>query len=271
MTDNPSEGTLRIAFSSSTSGGLERIRARQPGIVHQAEELRAIHGDPIPQPIPALPNDLTRFVVELPGGARYHCRVVEVELGPDPSADTWTFPVYPPEDWYCSVRHSLDGSLNADGYAHSGVDLNGDWGGRGDVDRGQPVLAITEGVVSSVGRGDETWLGVVVVEHRHEGAPLYVRYAHLDKARMTVAAAGMPVLAGDCLGYLGDYTRGDGGDHLHFDMCLDEFRWSWWHTRHPELRWIDPVPVLKAHLFPARVDAMLRGRPGMFCAYPELM
>jgi hypothetical protein len=155
----------------------------------------------------------------------------------------WMLPVgteeFPPEHWYVAQRHKPD---------HTGLDVNLDEPQWGDVERGFPIWAIAEGVVDQVGRSDG-WLGVVVVEHHHEGEPLFVRYAHLGEI---FVEAGDEVVAGDRLGALGDWRT---GDHLHFDMAGERFEWYEWLS---DREWVDPVPVLKAHIDPAFVEAMIR-------------
>jgi len=60
------------------------------------------------------------------------------------------------------------------------------------------------------------------------------------------------VFSGQLLGVLGNYSR---GDHLHFDMALDPF--AWWQYRSPDVHWIDPLPILQAHLDVALVQDMM--------------
>ena len=171
-----------------------------------------------------------------------------------PAITVWAFPVgagqYPPERWYAYTVHDPTGVKN-NGYKHTGIDLNLDVAPRGDVERilGLAVYAIADGVVTYL---TGAWSGVpmVVIQHEHAGAPLWVRYAHIVPAVM----AGQVVKAGQALGGFADYRLGDTGDHLHFDMALDSFTREW---LTPSIRWVDPVPVLKAHLDSARVDAML--------------
>ena len=164
----------------------------------------------------------------------------------------WVFPVgtagAPVAEWYCAQYHTFNGKTG-----HTGLDLNLDRAPWGDVDRGEPVYAVTAGVVESVGFS-ESWRGVVVLRVEHEGKPLWVRYAHLEREPVMVDA-GQEVSAGYLLGRLGDYQRGAGGDHLHFDMALDAFGWNYWLT--PGIRWVDPVRVLRAHLPAEWVEAML--------------
>ena len=176
----------------------------------------------------------------------------------------WCFPVgstqYPPPDWYCASWHDpLTGKLN-NGYRHTGIDLNVCKPPYGDIDRGQPVFAVAGGVVHRVGYS-QSYLGSVILLVGHERAPLYVRYWLLEgDATFRSWKEGQVVKAGETLGHIGNYTLGAGGDHLHFDMCTDPFECHWWFTNHPAVRWVDPVPILKAHLDPAQVDAMLEKR-----------
>ena len=172
----------------------------------------------------------------------------------------WVYPVgsldFPTEEWYCACVHDTTGKLNS-GYAHTGIDLNVDHRPWGDVDRGQPVYAVADGVVHAV-HYSASYLGSVVIRVQHDGAPLYVRYWHLENdPAFRYWQPGETVSADSIVGHLGNYTLGQGGDHCHFDMALDPFEPHWWFTRH-DIRWIDPVPVLKAHLDPGIVDAMMK-------------
>ena len=183
------------------------------------------------------------------GGVVYDC----IPRGtPVPEIVPWVLPVsegdYPSASWYCATWHDLTGVRNG-GYKHTGIDLNLDLPPWGDVERalGLSVYAIADGVVTY---STPNWSGVpmIVVRHEHDGKPLWVRYGHVTQ----VAFRGDIVMAGQRLGGFADYP--DAGDHLHFDMALDEFTREWLTS---EIRWIDPVPVLKIHHDPATVDAML--------------
>ena len=90
---------------------------------------------------------------------------------------------------------------------------------------------------------------MIVIRHEHEGAPLWVRYAHVEG----YMEPGDAVRGGRCLGDFADWPMK--GDHLHIDMALDAFTREW---LDPNIRWQNPVGIFKAHLDPARVDAMLR-------------
>jgi murein DD-endopeptidase MepM/ murein hydrolase activator NlpD len=161
--------------------------------------------------------------------------------------ELWVLPVgtedFPPERWYVAQRHTQ---------SHTGLDINLDEPPWGDVERGFPIFSIASGMVLEVGQSDG-WLSVVVIRHQHEGDPIYVRYAHLESISLF---EGQGVEANNVVGYLGNWKGGDGGDHLHFDMALDHFHWAAWRT--PGVTWVDPVPVLKAHINPDLVDAMMR-------------
>jgi murein DD-endopeptidase MepM/ murein hydrolase activator NlpD len=166
--------------------------------------------------------------------------------------DVWTFPVgserFPLADWYCAQYHTYHRDTNPGG--HTGLDLNGDRSPWGDVDRDEPVFAVARGTVHDAGFS-EGWRGVVVIRVEHDGAPLWVRYAHLAAASIVVSP-GEPVTAGQELGRLGNYSR---GDHLHFDMARDPFGWNYWRAR--SVGWVDPLPVLLAHLEHDMITLML--------------
>ena len=169
----------------------------------------------------------------------------------------WSFPVgndqYPPEMWYAATLHSLDGSLNWNNYKHSGLDLNLDDPPHGDVERhrGLAVYAIADGLVTFV---DESWSGVpmIVIRHEHNGLPLWVRYAHI----VPTVILSQYVKAGQTLGGFADWGHSPTkGDHLHFDMATDPFTEEW---LSPNINWVDPVPILSAHLDSNIVRAMMK-------------
>jgi len=167
----------------------------------------------------------------------------------------WAFPVgsqqYPPEMWYAATVHDMTGKLN-NGYKHTGLDLNLDLSPWGDIERtlGLAVYAVTDGIVTYI---TQAWSGVpmIVLQVEHAGEPLWIRYAHI----MPVVMIGQAVKAGQALGGFANYLLGAGGDHLHADCALDKFTREW---LTPSIRWIDIVDILKAHLDPLRVDAMLK-------------
>lgn len=174
---------------------------------------------------------------------------------PKPSA--WHFPIgsdeYPVKQWYIATVHDLTGKAN-NGYKHSGIDYNVEVLPRGDIDRGQPVFAVSSGRVYGTWHSQRN-LASVVIQVSHKGAPLYVRYWHLARDNTFLnLRPGLALEAGQRLGHLGDYKRG--GDHLHFDMALDPFHPGCWLIA--AVRWVDPVIVLEYHLDPETVEASLR-------------
>jgi len=185
-------------------------------------------------------------------GKGYDCTPKAKQSTPN----AWSFPVgngqYPPERWYAASVHDLTGAAN-NGYKHTGIDLNLAMHEFGDVERrlGLSVYAVADGVVTYV---TDSWSGVpmIVVQSVH-GTTLgtnnyiWIRYAHIIPAVMV----GQTVKAGQILGAFADWKT---GDHLHLDMALTPFTREWLASG---IDWIDPVPVLKAHLDPKRVDAML--------------
>ena len=78
-----------------------------------------------------------------------------------------------------------------------------------------------------------------VVLHVHDGVPVWFRYAHID----VVVAVGDAVEAGQTLGLIADWPNE--GDHLHLDAAFDPFSREW---VTPDIRWVDPAPILRAHI-----------------------
>jgi hypothetical protein len=185
---------------------------------------------------------------------------------PIPGETIWAFPVgtaeYPPEAWYAATLHDTTGRLN-NGYCHTGIDLNLDRSPWGDVDRGQPVFAVADAEIVGHSCSTQGYLGSIVIKVMTEwdgATSLHFRYWHLaNDSTFDKWQVGSLVGAGTILGHIGPYAR---GDHLHFDCAKDAFGPHWWFTRHPEVEWIDPVPVLKRHLDTKRIKQMLEKEVG---------
>lgn len=205
----------------------------------------------------SLEGDGGKVTVEEGGAIRCY-NLVRASSEPVTIEPRWEFPVMPPAAWYCASLHDTTGVLNA-GYKHTGIDLNLDRSPWGDVDRGQPVYAITDGVIDKLDWHDK-YLACVIVLAAYEGKPLYIRYWHLDNNDAFKSwRVRDRIKAGALVGNIGAYS---GGDHLHLDMALDPFEPRWWFTNHTYVRWIDPLPVLKTHLTPDEVDLMVGRRDG---------
>lgn len=169
--------------------------------------------------------------------------------------DKWAFPVgdqeYPPEKWYAATVHDLTGAKNG-GYKHSGYDLNLNMFEHADVERrlGLGIYSIAHGIVHYV---TDSWSDhpMIVILYRHDEAQLFVRYAHL----ITDLKKGALVKRGQFLGTFADWKKLGGGDHLHFDMAKSAYTYEWLSA---SVSWVDPLPILKAHLDPVTVDEMMR-------------
>ena len=174
--------------------------------------------------------------------------LLQLELAEQVPSRQWAFPVgnaeYPPARWYAASLHTPSGPTR-----HLGLDLNLDQSPWGDIERtlGLSVYAIADGVVTYL---TTNWSGVpmLIIRHEHNGQPLWVRYAHI----VPVVKAGQSIAAGQVLGPFANWRT---GDHLHLDMATAAYTREYLNTSIP---FIDPVPVLKAHLDPTTVDAMLR-------------
>jgi hypothetical protein len=116
------------------------------------------------------------------------------------------------------------------------------------------VVAVTAGVVTYY-TGNWSGVPMIVIQHQHNGAPLWTRYAHI----MPVVKVGDRVTAGQRLGAFANWEGADGGDHLHLDMATAAYTREYTGSAVP---FVDPVPILKAHLDPVTVEAMLRRGDG---------
>jgi murein DD-endopeptidase MepM/ murein hydrolase activator NlpD len=126
---------------------------------------------------------------------------VPLRLHPKLTAGHYVFPVYGPVSYIDSY-----GSARADVTYHHGDDIFGQLG--------QPLLAVTDGTVFSVGwnkiGGNRLWI------LDSQGNQFY--YAHLS-AFSTAATNGAHVKAGQVVGFMGDTGDAEGTPyHLHFEI-----------------------------------------------------
>lgn len=133
----------------------------------------------------------------------------------------------PPTDGFDYPVGAPDGSgyYNAQDFTvtgHCGEDLNGNGGG--NTDYGDPVYAVSDGVVKSAGDEGSGWGDIITVVHAlpAAGDPGYVaiesQYAHLSAMYVS---PGETVHRGDMIGRIGD-ANGVYVAHLHFEMRWDE-------------------------------------------------
>jgi len=211
----------------------------------------------MPDPVLDLSQTPARLEIHA-GPNRYLLEISGVHLWPlltEPDPPLWVLPVgsekYPHWAWYCAQAHTW---TKARPTGHTGLDINVQLGGKGDVDFHEPIYFVASGNVCQVGQS-AGWLGVVVVQHQHDGNPIWFRYAHLDPATINVEA-GQYVTPAQTAGLIGAFPNG--GDHLHLDAALSPFNWNAY--RDPNVQWTDPRKILEAHVAPFIVGQMLRDK-----------
>jgi murein DD-endopeptidase MepM/ murein hydrolase activator NlpD len=110
--------------------------------------------------------------------------------------------IWPSRGWLTSTMGDRQDPITGESDFHPGLDIAGD--------RGQPVYATAEGVVSQ--SAWETGYGnVVTIDH---GFGLQTRYGHLLKSEVK---AGAKVKRGDLIGRVGSTGRST-GYHLHYEV-----------------------------------------------------
>lgn len=105
---------------------------------------------------------------------------------------------------------------------HKGIDLA--------AQRGNPVMASTDGVVIYTGKDFNGFGKMIMIETVGENSGYATLYAHLDKI---VVYDGQKVVQGEVIGALGNTGRSS-GPHLHFEI------------RRSDGIPIDPLPMLPA-------------------------
>lgn len=98
-------------------------------------------------------------------------------------------------------------SVTGNYHHHNGIDIA--------ADRGAPVIATADGIVSGVWRLHPTFGKIVYIEHNNK---FETRYAHLDKI---IVKYEEKVKKGDIIGYVGD-TGVSQGVHLHYEIRKNE-------------------------------------------------
>ena len=119
---------------------------------------------------------------------------------------------------------------------HTGADLN--LPGITSADKGKPIYAVSEGVVTYAGKAG-TWGNIIVIEHpdamvsRPDGImvrqAVYSRYGHVDDDIRV--RTGEAVARGQNVGFIGLAAGAIGGWHLHFDVSYTDIlrrRPSYW-------------------------------------------
>jgi murein DD-endopeptidase MepM/ murein hydrolase activator NlpD len=156
------------------------------------------------------------------------------------------YPVMPRERFYVAAGYLTTRPTYPDDAVgrqqwHTGLDYNLRTGGDSDI--GQPVYAIADAEVVSVG-SYPGWGGVVVLRHPQFG--VRSRYAHIKNAKVKV---GEFVKAGQKIAEIAPY-RVKNSAHLHFDLFSKTLApWAWGATNQKFVRetYISPHPWLLEH------------------------
>lgn len=156
------------------------------------------------------------------------------------------FPVgtdeYPPKYWYVPTTQLFTST-------HFGIDLNLDISPWGDVERGFPIYSVLNGTVYYT-TDDWGGVGMCVIEHELEGETFWIQYAHVD---LTVTET-QQVTAGQKIGVIANWIKGDGGDHLHFGVSTRPITREYVGWKY----FIDPVKWLKRFISAEIVDASIK-------------
>ncbi len=117
------------------------------------------------------------------------------------------------------------GAPNAKGYYDlqpfgKNFHLGEDWNAVGRNDYGDPVYAVSHGIVKFAGDAGPGWGNVLILTHRlSDGQWINSLYAHLSKMNVL---KGDKIRKGKKIGKIGDANRRY-GPHLHFEMRDDFF------------------------------------------------
>ena len=98
---------------------------------------------------------------------------------------------------------------------HLGVDF---W-----IPAGTPINAIFKGKVVMItnDKGEKTFGGLIVLEHKINHLTFYTLYGHLSKKTLSKTQIGDKINKGDFIGWIGDCNEnGNWAPHLHFQVLL---------------------------------------------------
>lgn len=162
----------------------------------------------LPGKLASLIDDVTRFTLDK--------RYPDPPDYKPPAECAFIYPVLEYDKWVDSNPYGTlytNPSTGNQSY-HTGADLNKNDPVH-DSDRDQPVMAVSDGVVTCAGHYP-VWGSIVVVKHCD--GTVYSRYGHLYNLRVH---AGDVVSAGRILGTVGRDEL-DGPYHLHFDISTTD-------------------------------------------------
>lgn len=130
---------------------------------------------------------------------------------------------------------------------HTGIDLNNNTPVF-NTDKGAPLYAIEDGIVTFSGLGDgPSWGWITILDC----TTFVVRYAHTDHFKYPVRLVGERLKRGDVIGYIGN---ADGyyktGDHAHIDitttniLLVDASDWPGSDRARLLLSYVDPIKFI---------------------------
>ena len=133
---------------------------------------------------------------------------------------------------------------------HTGADLNLNIPVF-DSDRGKPVYAVADGVVTTAQVSYSSWGGLIVIRHSPlaDGTPVYSRYGHVENISVR---AGDTVTRGQQIATVGYFAAGK-NYHLHFDISkttiLEGTPGHWPGTNEAQVlaHYVDPKKFILAH------------------------
>jgi murein DD-endopeptidase MepM/ murein hydrolase activator NlpD len=120
---------------------------------------------------------------------------------------------------------------------HCGVDIGGRYG--------EPVVAVHDGVVDRVQRAANEDHGGHYVRIAHRDHTIFSQYFHLSAIPRQLQP-GMPIKAGDIVGWVGLSGVKRSGPHLHFTISIGDGAAN-------KDRYVDPEPLIA--LWPLKLPA----------------
>jgi murein DD-endopeptidase MepM/ murein hydrolase activator NlpD len=202
--------------------------------------IRGISRDEAPPP--AQPAE-ARFPVPLENGAPIDEVFPSLREWAHPVADTHQQMPEQQSRWFGAERSGLETIRAECGAGHCGVDLDGP--------RGQPIVAVADGVVVRVERHEFGLDGRSgrYVRIEHDDGTL-TAYMHLDDIAEGLDVGDF-VEAGQMIGTLGATAVYSAAPHLHFSLEVPRHPGEH-HGDHADTHYVDPAPFLvRATVVPA--------------------
>ncbi|MBN2145858.1 MAG: peptidoglycan DD-metalloendopeptidase family protein [Anaerolineales bacterium] len=153
-----------------------------------------------------------------------------------------------PGKWIDANPYTTKYSL---GY-HTGADLNLNFPNF-NADKGQPVYAVADGVVTCAHVVTGSWNGLIVIKHDPlpDGKPVYSRYGHVENIAVKV---GDVVKRGQQISTVGLFGTPEAGNyHLHFDISRTTIlegrpgHWPAFDLNSVLVNYVDPKKFIQDH------------------------